>query len=112
MDPELVKKILSKNFEFKKLKFNPLAQFLATGLAFYEDERWAKHRKIITPAFHVEKLKHMLPAFDTSCGELINKWENMVSAQGFCELDVWHFLQTLSSDLISRTTFSSNYEEG
>ncbi|XP_058183194.1 cytochrome P450 CYP72A219-like isoform X2 [Rhododendron vialii] len=54
----------------------------------------------------------MLPAFDTSCSEMISKWENMVSAQGFCELDVWPFLQTLTSDVISRTAFGSNYEEG
>lgn len=54
----------------------------------------------------------MLPAFDTSCSEMISAWENMVSTQGFCELDVWPFLQALSSDVISRTAFGSNYEEG
>ncbi|XP_058183193.1 cytochrome P450 CYP72A219-like isoform X1 [Rhododendron vialii] len=111
-DPELLKEILSKNFNFKKVKFNPLARLLVPGLVTYEDEQWVKHRKIINPAFHMEKLKHMLPAFDTSCSEMISKWENMVSAQGFCELDVWPFLQTLTSDVISRTAFGSNYEEG
>ncbi|KAF7133438.1 hypothetical protein RHSIM_Rhsim09G0129400 [Rhododendron simsii] len=61
-DPELVKEILSKNFNFKKAKFNPLARLLAPGLVTYEDEQWVKHRKIINPAFHMEKLKVSFPS--------------------------------------------------
>ncbi|KAC9469349.1 hypothetical protein E3N88_45778 [Mikania micrantha] len=30
---------------------------LARGLANVEGDQWVKHRKIINPAFHVEKLK-------------------------------------------------------
>ncbi|PSR98839.1 Cytochrome P450 CYP72A219 like [Actinidia chinensis var. chinensis] len=57
MDPELVKEVLSLNFNYKKPKSNPLVKFLANGLASHDDELWAKHRKIINPAFHLEKLK-------------------------------------------------------
>ncbi|GMP67957.1 hypothetical protein CsSME_00027747 [Camellia sinensis var. sinensis] len=113
MDPELIKEILSKNFNFQKVRTNPLARLLANGLASQDGEQWTKHRKIINPAFHMEKLKHMLPAFYLSCSEMISEWENnIVSAEGSCELDVWPSLQTLSSDVISRTAFGSNYEEG
>ena len=58
-------------------------------------------------------LQLMLPAFYQSCTEIISKWEKlMIGDQGSCELDVWPYLVKLTSDVISRTAFGSNYEEG
>ena len=36
---------------------NPVAKFIATRLLDHEGEKWAKHKKIINPAFNLEKLK-------------------------------------------------------
>ena len=36
---------------------NPLTKLLARGVADAEADERVKHRKIINPAFHVEKLK-------------------------------------------------------
>nr|POE45501.1 cytochrome p450 [Quercus suber] len=46
------------------------------------------------------------------CNDMICKWESLVSKEGSIELDVWPYLQTLTSDVISRTAFGSSYEEG
>lgn len=56
-NPEDVKDIFAKYEDFQKPAKNPLVNLLATGLANYEGEKWAKHRKIINPAFHSEKLR-------------------------------------------------------
>nr|BAX04011.1 cytochrome P450 72A555 [Platycodon grandiflorus] len=110
VDPEIIKEILSKYNQFQKPKGQTQ---LVRGLIAQDGEKWVKHRKIINPAFHVEKLKHMLPAFYLSCIEMIGKWEEIVSKEeGCCELDVWPYLQIVSADVISRTAFGSNYEEG
>ncbi|XP_057451001.1 cytochrome P450 72A68-like [Lotus japonicus] len=111
-DPELIKDVLNKIYDFPKPDNNPLAKLLVSGLVTHEGEIWRKHRKIINPAFSLEKLKIMLPIFFRSCYDLISKWEGMLSPDGSCEMDVWPFLQNLASDVISRTAFGSSYEEG
>ncbi|KAK9092646.1 hypothetical protein Syun_027557 [Stephania yunnanensis] len=112
LDPELIKEILSNKFgHFSKIKVNPLLLLLAEGVASYEGEKWAKHRRTITPAFHLEKLKLMVPAFHASCTDLVEKWEKLVS-NGSHEVDVWPDLQKLTADAISRTAFGSSYENG
>nr|UXF47986.1 cytochrome P450 CYP72-1 [Daphne genkwa] len=111
-NPAQIKEILSKNYEFRKSVTNPVSRLLITGLVDHEGEKWAKHRKLINPAFHQEKLKKMLPAFYESCRGLVVKWQNLVSENGSCEVDVWPCFSSLTSDVISRTAFGSSYEEG
>lgn len=54
----------------------------------------------------------MLPAFYLSCNDIMKKWEEMVYAKGQCEVDVWPYIETYTSDVISRTAFGSSYTEG
>ncbi|KAJ4806648.1 Cytochrome P450 72A14 [Rhynchospora pubera] len=113
MDPELVREILSIKFgHFEKLKGGLMSRLLANGLLSPDGERWAKHRRILNPAFHVEKLKRMLPAFSTCCDELIDRWTNSVGPDGSFEMDVWPEMQNLTRDVISRAAFGSSYQEG
>ncbi|XP_031101303.1 cytochrome P450 CYP72A219-like [Ipomoea triloba] len=111
-DPELIKEVLNKYYLFLKNKDNPLGKKLARGLVSYDKDQWAKHRRLINPAFYSEKLKLMQPAFLLSCSEMLSKWEGMINVSGSCELDVWPDLQCLTCDVISRTAFGSSYEEG
>lgn len=44
---------------------------------------------------------------------MVNKWEKVVSSKGgSVEVEVHHDLETLTGDVISRTLFGSNFEEG
>ncbi|XP_019453527.1 PREDICTED: cytochrome P450 CYP72A219-like [Lupinus angustifolius] len=111
-DPQLIKDVLNNIHSFPKASINPLLRLLVTGLVSHEGDKWSKHRRIINPAFNIEKLKIMLPAIFKSCSDMIRKWEEMLSSDGSCELDVWPFLQSLTSEVISRTAFGHNHEEG
>ncbi|KAI8552357.1 hypothetical protein RHMOL_Rhmol06G0260300 [Rhododendron molle] len=111
-DPKLIKEIFSNTEVFQKPVMNPLGKFLVTGILTYNGEKWATHRSLVNPAFHLEKLKLMVPAMYSSCCEMIGKWEVLVSTNRSCELDVWPYLSNLTADVISRTAFGSDYEEG
>ncbi|XP_051225071.1 cytochrome P450 CYP72A616 [Lolium perenne] len=113
-DPKLVGEILTnKHGHFRKRKFtNGIVKRLANGLVSHEGEKWAAHRKIINPAFHVEKLKKMLPAFVACCNDLVTRWEDHVGSDETKEIDVWPEFQNLTGDVISRAAFGSSFSEG
>uniref|UniRef100_A0A7N0TJB2 Cytochrome P450 n=1 Tax=Kalanchoe fedtschenkoi TaxID=63787 RepID=A0A7N0TJB2_KALFE len=114
MDPELIKDVFNKINDFQKPAVNPLVALLTKGFAIHNGDKWAKHRKLINPVFHSEKLKSMMPAFYHSSNDMVSKWEKLTldSADGSCELDVWPDLQNLTRNVIARTAFGSSYEEG
>ncbi|CAF2127615.1 unnamed protein product [Brassica napus] len=113
MDPEHIKEVFKKIYDFQKPHTFPLGDVIAKGLATYDGEKWAKHRRIINPAFHLEKIKNMVPAFHQSCSEVVAKWDKLVTDKGSsCEVDVWPGLVSMTADVISRTAFGSSYKEG
>ena len=58
-DPDLIREIFSSKTElYEKIEANPLMkQVEGNGLISLKGEKWAHHRKIITPTFHMENLK-------------------------------------------------------
>lgn len=46
-----------KNGDFQKPPVNPLVDLLTLGVSTLEGEKWAKRRRLITPAFHHHKLQ-------------------------------------------------------
>uniref|UniRef100_A0ACD5V272 Uncharacterized protein n=1 Tax=Avena sativa TaxID=4498 RepID=A0ACD5V272_AVESA len=112
-DPDLTKEALSNKFgHFEKLNSPALSRLFIGGFASYEGKKWVKHRRILNPAFHLEKLKIMLPAMSISCEELVSRWTRSLGLDGTFEVDVFPELKRLTGDVISRTAFGSNYLEG
>ncbi|KAM0933119.1 putative secologanin synthase [Dioscorea sansibarensis] len=112
-DPDMTRKILfNKSGHLIKPESSPLTKLLATGISSLEGEAWAQRRKLINPAFHLDKIKEMVPAFQICCIGLVERWEKLVSTEGSYELDIWPEFQNLTGDVISRSAFGSSFEEG
>jgi hypothetical protein len=96
-EAELVRDILSNKFgHFEKFTNKSLGKMIALGVASYDGEKWAKHRRILNPAFHLEKLKvgwFRCPTSFSSrriemCACLLLEWVFAAHAAGV--LDVLH----------------------
>ncbi|XP_073157610.1 cytochrome P450 CYP72A219-like [Henckelia pumila] len=113
-DPELIKEILTKPKEFHKPVPDPIGKTIVGGLLYLEDDQWATRRKIVNPAFHMEKLKSVVGPICLSCSHMIEKWESLASGgeKSTREIDVWPYIEDLSGDVISRTAFGISHGEG
>ncbi|XP_013610329.1 PREDICTED: cytochrome P450 72A13-like [Brassica oleracea var. oleracea] len=108
-NPEHIKEVFSKTYDFEATVSSPLVKLLVGGLASYKGDKWARHRRIINPAFNLEKIKNMVPAFYHCSSEVVSQWERQESS---CEVDVWPWLVNLTADVISHAAFGSSYREG
>eukprot|EP00250_Pteridium_aquilinum_P023525 c27084_g1_i1 orf=194-1120(+) len=111
-EPEQAKDLLmNKSGHFKKPTGRPDTIDLAgMGLVSLDGEKWAHHRRILNPAFFVEKLKAMAPIM-VACTEAIMKsWELRVEREE--EIDVSEEFRTVTGDIIAHTAFGSSFAEG
>ncbi|XP_042010581.1 cytochrome P450 72A14-like [Salvia splendens] len=91
---------------------SPLNKMLGKGLEMLEQDEWTKHRKLINPAFHVQKLKNMVGSFHMSCSIMLRKWDEIPRIDGSMELDVWPYLQAMTADVVSRAAFRISNDNG
>ncbi|KAK9947622.1 hypothetical protein M0R45_003237 [Rubus argutus] len=89
-----------------------LRLFIKTIIFSFGGRKWAHHRKIITPTFHMENLKLLIPVMATSMVDMMDKWSAMSSDSGEVEIEVSECFRTLTEDIITRTAFGSSYEDG
>ncbi|XP_059284992.1 cytochrome P450 CYP72A219-like [Lycium ferocissimum] len=72
-DPEVIKDVFIKHAPYHKPNSTPLTKLLVQGVATYEEDKWAKHRKILNPAFHMEKIKLATAGATVTNDELVVK---------------------------------------
>ncbi|XP_031487374.1 cytochrome P450 734A1 [Nymphaea colorata] len=115
-DPDLIREIfVSKSECYEKNESHPLVRQLeGDGLLSLKGEKWAHHRRIISPTFHMENLKVLIPAMGQSVVEMVEKWESEASQSGAGEkeVDVSECFQSLTEEIITRTAFGVSFEDG
>ncbi|KAI3524514.1 hypothetical protein L1887_03172 [Cichorium endivia] len=112
-DPDLIREIFcSKSELYEKNEAHPLIKQLeGDGLLSLKGEKWALHRKIITPTFHMDNLKLLVSVATSSVVKMLDKWLDM-SDSGEVEIEVSQWYQNLTKETMTRTAFGNNYEDG
>ncbi|KAM0041139.1 putative cytochrome P450 [Helianthus debilis subsp. tardiflorus] len=112
-EPDLIREIFSSKSEFyEKNEAHPLIKQLeGDGLLSLKGEKWALHRKIITPTFHMENLKLLVPMATSSVVRMLDKWLDMSNTDEV-EIEVSQWYQNLTEETVTRTAFGTSYEDG
>ncbi|KAK4343467.1 hypothetical protein RND71_036561 [Anisodus tanguticus] len=112
-DPDLIREIFTTKSEFyEKNEAHPLIRQLeGDGLLSLKGEKWAHHRKIITPTFHMENLKLLIPGAASKVIEMLEKLTPS-SKNAETEIEVSEWFQSLTEDIVAQTTFGRSYEQG
>ena len=117
-DLDMAKRILSDK---AGLYVNPslgaaLMALLGQGLVFTEGDDWARHRRVVHPAFAMDRLKSMTGAMAACAAEVVRDWEARAgaaaSASGEVTVEVGQQFTELTADVISHTAFGSSYRQG
>ncbi|THU48739.1 hypothetical protein C4D60_Mb06t02200 [Musa balbisiana] len=110
-DPDLIRDVfLSRSDAFERYEAHPLVRRLeGEGLVSLRGEKWARHRKVLTPTFHMENLKLLIPFVGKTVLFMVEK---LPSSGEEVEIDVSEWFQTVTEDAITRTTFGRSYDDG
>ncbi|OEL35258.1 Cytochrome P450 709B2, partial [Dichanthelium oligosanthes] len=115
-DYGMVRRILSdKAGLFVKPEPVPaIVAMMGMGLALAAGDDWARHRRVVHPAFAMDKLKMMTGAMAACAGEVVRAWEARAkaAASGEVTVEVGHWFMELTADVISLTAFGSSYRQG
>ncbi|XP_069086435.1 ultra-long-chain fatty acid omega-hydroxylase-like isoform X1 [Pleurodeles waltl] len=84
-----------------------LRPWLGDGLILSKGVKWVRHRRLLTPAFHFDILKHYVEIFNQSAGIMHDKWRRLMAA-GPVSLDMFEHISLMTLDSLLKCTFSHN----
>ncbi|KAJ0113360.1 hypothetical protein Patl1_00763 [Pistacia atlantica] len=113
-DPRVAKYVLSDKLGFyEKPRARPSAEKLAgrRGLALINGLDWVRHRKIVNPAFTIDKLKLMIKGMASCTISMLDNWKNQTTKTSR-KIEIYEELKRLLADIIAHTAFGSSFAEG
>uniref|UniRef100_V9KPX3 Cytochrome P450, family 4, subfamily F, polypeptide 22 n=1 Tax=Callorhinchus milii TaxID=7868 RepID=V9KPX3_CALMI len=88
-----------------ELFYGFLRPWLGEGLLISSGERWSRHRRLLTPAFHFNILKPYVKTFSTSTNVLHEKWRRLLT-EGATSLEMFEHVSLMTLDSLLKCTFS------
>uniref|UniRef100_F6QL11 Uncharacterized protein n=1 Tax=Callithrix jacchus TaxID=9483 RepID=F6QL11_CALJA len=84
-----------------------LKPWLGDGLLLSAGDKWSRHRRMLTPAFHFNILKPYMKIFNESVNIMHGKWQRLAS-EGSARLDMFEHISLMTLDSLQKCVFSSD----
>ncbi|XP_050002111.1 cytochrome P450 4F1 [Alexandromys fortis] len=84
-----------------------LKPWLGDGLLVSAGDKWSRHRRMLTPAFHFNILKPYVKIFNDSTNIMHAKWQHLIS-KGNTRLDMFEHVSLMTLDSLQKCVFSFN----
>ncbi|XP_051026798.1 cytochrome P450 4F4-like [Acomys russatus] len=84
-----------------------LKPWLGDGLLVSAGDKWSRHRRMLTPAFHFNILKPYVKIFNDSTNIMHAKWLRLASGGSIC-LDMFENISLMTLDTLQKCVFSFN----
>ncbi|XP_028749361.1 cytochrome P450 4F3 isoform X1 [Peromyscus leucopus] len=84
-----------------------LKPWLGDSLLMSAGEKWSRHRRMLTPAFHFNILKPYVKIFNASTNIMHAKWQHLAS-KGSARLDMFEHISLMTLDSLQKCVFSFN----
>ena len=96
-------KSFNKGDDYKDTK-KGLARFLGNGLIVSDGEFWKKQRKLVQPAFHVNRISGYADTMGQYAGDMLDNWQdNSV-------IDVAHEMMLVTLRIVAQTIFNTDIQ--
>ncbi|XP_068837616.1 cytochrome P450 4F3 isoform X2 [Capricornis sumatraensis] len=92
--------------------YEVLKPWLGDGLLLSAGDKWSRHRRMLTPAFHFNILKPYMKIFTKSTDIMHAKWQRLIK-EGHTHLDMFEHISLMTLDSLQKCVFSydSNCQE-
>ncbi|XP_014605809.1 PREDICTED: cytochrome P450 4C1-like [Polistes canadensis] len=114
LHPEDIKIFMtSKKLTNKYVPYKYMESWLSTGLLTSGGEKWQQRRKILTPTFHFDIIKHFLVTFNEEAQFLVRSLREEAQEQddGFIVVDLLQLITKHSLNIICETILGISLKE-
>ncbi|XP_059107743.1 cytochrome P450 4F4-like isoform X1 [Peromyscus eremicus] len=113
--PDIIRSVLSASAAVAPkdaIFYSFLKPWLGDGLLVSAGDKWSRHRRMLTPAFHFNILKPYVKIFNDSTNIMHAKWLHLASG-GSARLDMFENISLMTLDTLQKCVFSfdSNCQE-
>ncbi|XP_070822232.1 cytochrome P450 4B1-like [Chaetodon trifascialis] len=106
--PDYVKTVLATTEPKDNLSYRFIESWIGDGLLVSKDQKWFRHRRLLTPGFHYDVLKPYTKLMSDSAKIMLDKWKCYADTNKSFELFEHVSLMTLDSILKCAFSYNSN----